>query len=381
MEIKQRVDRVTQKRRAILPYADARRLCDDRQIPAHEAVDQAFIEEAHTFLWQYDLRPVSIVRYERQAFIGANFDIGLRVTFDTALTSQRDDLRLHELPCGQPMLGANWAVMEVKVNERLPYWMTELVAAHNLQLIRISKYCRSIEAAKGEYSWTSSDDILNVKDLTAEFSILDVVLVLTLSFLLSAFIGWIYKISHRGTSYSQSFVFTLVLRHGGGARDDDRRLEPGAGVHDGRRTLDHPLPQRAQGDPRCGLHLLHDGDRHGGRDALLSAGGDRRSRHQPGDPADDPHELVCRAMSSQILRIQVINDAPFDTLFNKVFGKYTSSYELISVDSVHSGMLTELTYSIGLQRADQLQEFITELRNLNGHNRVTLTAGYNGTDL
>ncbi len=88
-----------------------------------------------------------------------------------------------------------------------------------------------------------------------------------------------------------------------------------------------------------------------------------------------------RAMSSQILRIQVANDMPFDTLFNHVFGKYTSSYELISVDSVHNGMLTELTYSIGLRRADQIQEFITELRNLNGHNRVTLTAGYNGTDL
>ena len=40
VEIKQRVDRVTQKRRAILPYADARRLCDDREIPAHAAVER-----------------------------------------------------------------------------------------------------------------------------------------------------------------------------------------------------------------------------------------------------------------------------------------------------------------------------------------------------
>ena len=42
--------------------------------------------------------------------------------------------------------------------------------------------------------------IFNFQDLTAEFSILDVALVLTLSFLLSAFIGWIYKLSHRGAS-------------------------------------------------------------------------------------------------------------------------------------------------------------------------------------
>jgi hypothetical protein len=54
-------------------------------------------------------------------------------------------------------------------------------------------------------------DIFNIQDLTSEFSILDVVIVLALSFALSAFIGWIYKITHRGTSYTQSFVFTLVL--------------------------------------------------------------------------------------------------------------------------------------------------------------------------
>ena len=54
-------------------------------------------------------------------------------------------------------------------------------------------------------------EILNIQDLTSEFSAMDVVLAMLLSFLLSAFIGWIYKITHRGTSYTQSFVFTLVL--------------------------------------------------------------------------------------------------------------------------------------------------------------------------
>jgi hypothetical protein len=38
-------------------------------------------------------------------------------------------------------------VMEIKVNERIPYWLTEMVAAHNLKIVRMSKYCRSIEIA------------------------------------------------------------------------------------------------------------------------------------------------------------------------------------------------------------------------------------------
>jgi archaellum biogenesis ATPase FlaH len=61
--------------------------------------------------------------------------------------------------------------------------------------------------------------------------------------------------------------------------------------------------------------------------------------------------------------------------------RYTNSSELISVDSVHGGMLTELTYSIGMKKSSQIQEFLADIKNLNGNNKVTLIAGYNSTDL
>ena len=54
-------------------------------------------------------------------------------------------------------------------------------------------------------------DIFNFQDQTGEFSVLDIVIVMVLSFVLSSFIGWIYKITHRGSSYTQSFVLTLVM--------------------------------------------------------------------------------------------------------------------------------------------------------------------------
>ena len=148
VEVKQRIDRVTQKRRAVLPYSEALRLCNDRQIPDHAPEDKAVIEEIYVYLWQYNLRPVSIVRYNRQAFIGTAYDLGLRVTFDTALTFQAHPLHLHEAPSGLPMMPANRVVMEVKVNERIPSWLSELIANHNLRVERVSKYCRSIENAQ-----------------------------------------------------------------------------------------------------------------------------------------------------------------------------------------------------------------------------------------
>jgi hypothetical protein len=167
VEIKQRVDRVTQKRRAILPYGQALRLCNDRQIPDCAPEDKTFIEEVYVFLWQYNLRPASLVRYARQAFVGTEYDAGLRVTFDTSLSFQSHPLHLHEGPSGLPMLPENLVVMEIKVNERIPSWLTGMIAAHNLQLNRVSKYCRSIEAARNMPSmqWRrltaeSSQDVL-----------------------------------------------------------------------------------------------------------------------------------------------------------------------------------------------------------------------------
>ena len=176
VEIKQRVNRVTQKRRVLLPYGQALRLCNERRAPEPGGADPAvppkdggtfppkdggtfppkdggtFIDEILAMTWEYNLRPASIVRYARQALVGTEYDIGLRVTFDTDLTYRTGDLALHEPKSGLPLFPAGWTVIEIKVNERIPYWLTELVAIHNLGLVRVSKYCRSIELAPNTWA-------------------------------------------------------------------------------------------------------------------------------------------------------------------------------------------------------------------------------------
>lgn len=147
VEIKQRLDRVTQKRRVLMPYAEALQLCNRRRLPTNIAAqDEALVSEVYSYLWEYNLRPVSIVRYQRQAFIGAEYDLGLRVTFDTQLGYQVHQLRLQDAAT-LPMLSPDRAVMEIKVNERLPYWLADMIAAYNLKTVRVSKYCRSIDLA------------------------------------------------------------------------------------------------------------------------------------------------------------------------------------------------------------------------------------------
>jgi len=153
VEIKQRVDRVTQKRRALLPYHEALQLCCKREIPSHAPEDSAVIEEIAALLWQYNLRPTSLIHYRREAWMGGDYDIGLRVTFDTEMrygVSLGDPaaLRLDSSTAEHELFAPTWVIIEIKVNERIPYWLTEMVAAHNLTLVRLSKYCRSIELAQ-----------------------------------------------------------------------------------------------------------------------------------------------------------------------------------------------------------------------------------------
>ncbi len=60
------------------------------------------------------------------------------------------------------------------------------------------------------------EELFNFQDLTGTFSVTDVVISLILSFILTAFLGWVYQKTHKGTSYTQSYVHTLVFDGNGG---------------------------------------------------------------------------------------------------------------------------------------------------------------------
>ena len=49
------------------------------------------------------------------------------------------------------------------------------------------------------------------RDITSAFTLADVGIVLLLSYVLSSMIAWIYRYTHQGISYSQSYTQTLVL--------------------------------------------------------------------------------------------------------------------------------------------------------------------------
>jgi len=225
-------------------------------------------------------------------------------------------------------------------------------------------------------------DIFNLQDLTGEISVLDIVIVMTLSFVLSAFIGWIYKITHRGTSYTQSFVFTLVIN---GMVVALVMLIVGSNIARAFSLVGALSIIRFRNaiketrDVGFIFFTMAIGMAIGTRFYLLAIAGAVVISLMI--VIMMRFDWFARDMASQILRVQVPSSLPFDSLFDKLFVKYTHTSELISVDTIQNGVMTELTYSIGLRKSNRVNDFLSELRELNGGNKITLIAGYNSTDL
>lgn len=224
--------------------------------------------------------------------------------------------------------------------------------------------------------------LLTFEDLTGTFSITDVVLAITLSFVLTSFIGWVYKITHKGASYTQSYVHTLVLM--------------------GMVT---------------GVIMLIIGSNIARAFSLVGALSIIRFRNAVKETRDvgfiffamaigmaagtrfyslaivatiiiallllimNRLDFYKKDISSKILKIQVSNKMDYEGKFDKIFGKYTKVSDMISIDSVRGGMLTELIYSIDLKKRASTRDFLADIKNVNGNHKVTLVTGYNTTDL
>jgi len=156
VEIKQRVNRVTQKRRVSLPYGQARRLCDERRPieqsgpeqggSAQGGSAQGFLAEVLGLVAGLDLRPIAVTGYQREAYIGRDADVGLRVTLDHRVRGRDRDFHFAADAENRLIIPPGLVVLEVKANDRVPYWLTDLTAKLSLSIVRVSKYCQSVEA-------------------------------------------------------------------------------------------------------------------------------------------------------------------------------------------------------------------------------------------
>jgi uncharacterized membrane protein YhiD involved in acid resistance len=91
--------------------------------------------------------------------------------------------------------------------------------------------------------------------------------------------------------------------------------------------------------------------------------------------------MFAKDVREQILKVRLQGDMPYERLFDSVFGRYLNRYNLIAVETVQAGLLTELVYGIELKRNADAQAFMEDLRKLNHNNKVVLLTGHQEFDL
>lgn len=78
--------------------------------------------------------------------------------------------------------------------------------------------------------------------------------------------------------------------------------------------------------------------------------------------------------ASHQLRVRVNNDIEYDKAFDPIMADFTDQAELVSVESVQAGMMTELRYGILLKPEKKISDFMEKLQVASGNNRVILTS-------
>jgi uncharacterized membrane protein YhiD involved in acid resistance len=91
--------------------------------------------------------------------------------------------------------------------------------------------------------------------------------------------------------------------------------------------------------------------------------------------------MFARDVREQILKIRIPGDMRHESLFENVINRYLSRYNLIAVETVQAGLLTELVYGVELKKAEESQALMRELNKLNDNNKVALITGHHEVDL
>ena len=91
--------------------------------------------------------------------------------------------------------------------------------------------------------------------------------------------------------------------------------------------------------------------------------------------------MFAKDVQEQILKVRLPADMSYERLFTPVFTAYLNRYNLIAIETVQAGLLTELVYGIEFKKKADSRAFMEELRRLNDNNKVALITGHHEVDL
>ena len=219
-------------------------------------------------------------------------------------------------------------------------------------------------------------DFFGPKEIAAYFDIWELLLALSISFSLCVVMGLVYRATHRGLSYSQSFVMTTVIV---GVTVSLIMMIIGSNIARAF-TLVGALSiirfRNAIKDTRdVGFIFLSMsigmacGTRFFGTALVFCAFISGAIYLMYG------LDLFARPGVNQILRVQVTPELDYVAEFRQLFDESLSAHTLLSMEAVRQGVFVELVYSIELKSGTDPRAFLASLRTISGNTKVALTRG------
>ncbi|GIM88619.1 DUF4956 domain-containing protein [Paractinoplanes toevensis] len=222
----------------------------------------------------------------------------------------------------------------------------------------------------------------DVQDLSGTFSVGDIAIALSLSFVLSAMIAWVYRFTHRNVSYSQSYVQTLVIL---GMLISLIMLVVGSNIARAFALVGALSVVRFRNAIKetrdVGFIFL-----------VMGVGMATGTRfYTLAIVAAIVISLIIVVMfrfnwfaasvQRQVVKVQIPPDGNYTENIQDVLIAHTSEFELVSLESIRGGALTELTYTVRLKKGTEPGALIAALGERTGGQRVTVLTGYDQADL
>lgn len=136
VEIKKKYEKVVYKRRISLPYKEAVRYLNHG---IHPENDSQIMKEIDYFLKFYHPEPKIFLAYDREAYFGKD-DPDLRLTVDHNIRFRENELDLSAGDYGDLYFEHGEMVLEIKVAQAFPLWLTKILTDLEIYPVSFSKY-------------------------------------------------------------------------------------------------------------------------------------------------------------------------------------------------------------------------------------------------
>ncbi|WP_195269399.1 polyphosphate polymerase domain-containing protein [Eubacterium sp. 1001713B170207_170306_E7] len=136
IEIKKKWRRTVYKRRTAMTLTQAQAYLNHGIRPE---MDSQILREIDYFLNFYRPVPRLFLAYDRIACYGIQDD-DIRITFDANIRSRENDLKLASGDAGTALLESQEVLMEIKIPNAMPLWLTRILSELQIYPTSFSKY-------------------------------------------------------------------------------------------------------------------------------------------------------------------------------------------------------------------------------------------------